>query len=300
MNKTHSRFSFRPQRGLSLIEVLIALMLGVFLLGGVIQIFIINRQTYRTQENLSRLQEDGRFALDLLNRYVRLAGYLSSETVYSTRYYDQKCEDRIDNVFGQRVYYKGSVPTMPPLAGTNNDSGDAKYKSDTISAAFQSPRKPTTTAGVTDLRLPDCLGNPVGQAGAARDTLANNRFYIATNPATQRLALYCDPVHSDGTDPTPQPLLDGVENMQVRYGRKMAGGNRAYLSANQVTNMREIDTIQVRLLMSTADQINTQPQPYTFDTDDNGIDETITPTDRRSRRVFTSTIALRNTLGCTQ
>lgn len=57
MNKTHSRFSFRPQRGLSLIEVLIALMLGVFLLGGVIQIFIINRQTYRTQENLSRLQK---------------------------------------------------------------------------------------------------------------------------------------------------------------------------------------------------------------------------------------------------
>jgi len=111
---TRSHFSRHPQRGLSLIEVLIALMLGVFLLGGVIQIFIINRQTYRTQENLARLQEDGRFALDLLNRYVRLAGYLSSETVYSTRYYDQKCEDRIDNVFGQRVYYKGSVPTMPP------------------------------------------------------------------------------------------------------------------------------------------------------------------------------------------
>ena len=65
----------RYQTGMTLIEIMIALLIGAFLLGGVLQIFINSKQTYRMQENLSRLQENGRFAMEFLARDIRMAGY---------------------------------------------------------------------------------------------------------------------------------------------------------------------------------------------------------------------------------
>ena len=64
------------QTGMTLIEIMIALLIGVFLLGGVIEIFTASQQTYRMQENLSRLQENGRFAMDFLARDIRMAGFI--------------------------------------------------------------------------------------------------------------------------------------------------------------------------------------------------------------------------------
>ncbi len=63
------------QTGMTLIEILIALLIGAFLLGGVLQIFVSSKQTNRMQENLSRLQENGRFAMNFLTKDIRMAGY---------------------------------------------------------------------------------------------------------------------------------------------------------------------------------------------------------------------------------
>ena len=65
----------RRQSGLSLVEIMVALTLGVVLLTGVIQIYASTKSTYRMQDNLARLQENGRFALSFLSRDVRMAGY---------------------------------------------------------------------------------------------------------------------------------------------------------------------------------------------------------------------------------
>jgi type IV pilus assembly protein PilW len=68
------------QKGMTLIEIMIALLLGVFLLAGVMQIFISSRETYRVQEALSRLQENGRFAMDFIGRDIRMADYRACPT----------------------------------------------------------------------------------------------------------------------------------------------------------------------------------------------------------------------------
>ena len=49
-----------------MIELMVALMLGLMLIGGAIQVFVSNRATYAFNEGFSRLQENGRFALDTL------------------------------------------------------------------------------------------------------------------------------------------------------------------------------------------------------------------------------------------
>lgn len=64
-----------PPRGLTLVELMIALLLGLLLTAGIIHVFIGTQQTNRTQEAMSSVQETGRFALDILARDVRQAGY---------------------------------------------------------------------------------------------------------------------------------------------------------------------------------------------------------------------------------
>jgi len=65
----------RRQKGLSIIELMIALLLGLLLMGGVMQVFLSSRQTYQTNSALSQVQESGRFALDFLAYDLKHAGY---------------------------------------------------------------------------------------------------------------------------------------------------------------------------------------------------------------------------------
>jgi type IV pilus assembly protein PilW len=88
------------QQGFTLVEIMIALLLGVFLLGGVMGVFINTKQTYRMQDALSRLQENGRYAMDAIGRNIRMADYRQWECT--------------DYVF-----------TDPPLVGADDDTTDA-------------------------------------------------------------------------------------------------------------------------------------------------------------------------------
>src|SRR5690554_6300764 len=69
-----SNLSKSKQAGLSLIELMIAVLLGLLLIAGVINIFLGTQQTNRTQEALARVQETGRFAVEILSRQAREAG----------------------------------------------------------------------------------------------------------------------------------------------------------------------------------------------------------------------------------
>lgn len=62
------------QSGLGLVEIMIALLIGLFLMGGLIQMFITSKQTYKIQDVIGRLQENQRFAMDFLVRDIRGLG----------------------------------------------------------------------------------------------------------------------------------------------------------------------------------------------------------------------------------
>ncbi|MCW5654104.1 PilW family protein [Hydrogenophaga sp.] len=64
----------RRQAGFSIVELMVALVLGLLLIGGVINIFMTNQQTFRTNEDLGRLQENARISFELMAREVRQAG----------------------------------------------------------------------------------------------------------------------------------------------------------------------------------------------------------------------------------
>lgn len=72
------------QAGVSLIELMVALAIGVVLLLGLVEIFGASRAAFATAEGLSRVQESGRFAVDHLRRDLRMAGHFGcqNERVY--------------------------------------------------------------------------------------------------------------------------------------------------------------------------------------------------------------------------
>ena len=65
----------KQQNGLSLIELLIAMVIGMLLTAGAIQLFITNKATYKVENALSRLQETGRFIVETMSKEIRMAGY---------------------------------------------------------------------------------------------------------------------------------------------------------------------------------------------------------------------------------
>lgn len=84
MSARDTKYGLRRQSGLSMIELLVAMVISLLLLAGVVQIFTSSKSTYRTQEALSRIQENARFAIDFVNRRVRLAGYMGCLSVGSS------------------------------------------------------------------------------------------------------------------------------------------------------------------------------------------------------------------------
>jgi type IV pilus assembly protein PilW len=67
--------SAHKQYGMTLIELMVALAIGAFLMIGAITVFMQSRATFRITESVSRLQENARFALDVLEPDIRMAHY---------------------------------------------------------------------------------------------------------------------------------------------------------------------------------------------------------------------------------
>lgn len=63
------------QAGLSLIELMISITLGLILMAGVVQMFVSSKSVFTTQQSMSRIQETGRLAIEFLSRDIRMAGF---------------------------------------------------------------------------------------------------------------------------------------------------------------------------------------------------------------------------------
>ena len=98
---------FKQQAGLSLVELMIAMVLGLLLSGVAIQIFASNKSTYRLENELSRLQENGRFIVENMVKDIRMAGY-------------NGCTSRTDN-FTVNIIAEAPIPFT--IDGTDSIRG---------------------------------------------------------------------------------------------------------------------------------------------------------------------------------
>ena len=72
--KQHINYS-RKQRGVTLVELMIAVTISSIVMIGIGSVYTSSKRSYKLQEEFSRLQENGRFAINHITRFVRSAGY---------------------------------------------------------------------------------------------------------------------------------------------------------------------------------------------------------------------------------
>lgn len=176
-----TRVSGVRQRGLTLVEMMVAVTIALFLLGGVLLIVQHTRSTFTNTNRLSQLQDGQRLAMTIVTDVVQSAGYFPDPTTYTAA---------------------GAFPTLSPYAagqvvtGTHAMTGPQ----DTLGVRYM------TASGDGIL---NCLGG-ANTTGAA--VTYSNVFRIASG------SLVCD--LNDGAVVTTHALVDGVEDLQVWYGVK--------------------------------------------------------------------------------
>lgn len=116
VSKTHG-----GQQGIGLVELMVAMVLGLFLIGGVIQIFIGTKSSYRVMEGMSRLQENARYAMSTISREINAAGYMGCLDITPQSNKPDKITNTLSNKtveFDFAIQVTGSDGTATPPADT--------------------------------------------------------------------------------------------------------------------------------------------------------------------------------------
>ena len=267
------------QRGLSLVELMVALVLGLVLMTGVIQVFLASRQTYATNEAMARMQENGRFALEFISRSARLAGYV--EAIYTG-------DKPLAIVRPSCTGLPGSVPAA---LCTTNGAGNA---SDTVGFIMQPV--------IIDGERRDCLGNTI----AGNNDLIINQFSIIPATGSTPAALGCRAYNLTTSNwiagPNAQTLVDGVDSIQVLYGISTSGDSRSanqYVSADRVganlSDWQKIRSVRISVLANSVVTTNETSARQFVLLDAAPLTAANLGNDRRNRQIFTTTIQLKNT-----
>ena len=304
------------QNGLTLIEILVAMVIGLFLLAGVMQIFLGSQQSYRLQENLSRMQENGRFAMDFITRDIRMAGAmgcvetvdienkLNSGSVFDAFAEEVSGEEGGANNQSDEITINSMLPTdvfVIPPAGSLTPTEIKELQKDTLPVNSMTNLRNNDIVMVTNcdkgeiFKITDLTASSIGHTSELKGSYGGDAQIYKANFVTYSIA---DSVgvtslfkSINGADR--QALVENIENMQILYGEDTSGDNTPdhYVSADRVTDMKNVISIRVSLLaVSPANNLVSNITPYTY----NGVE--ITPTDKRLRQVVSSTIAIRNRL----
>jgi type IV pilus assembly protein PilW len=215
------------QRGFTLVELMIAILIGLFLVGGLLTLTGAMKRTGSIQSGLSLLHDEERMALSLMTDTIQSSGYFAFPIPLPTSPPTPSSTFLVTGVFTTA----GQI-----ISGT--DAGAAATQTDTVSVRY-------TTAGGDGVI--NCLGatSAVAANWIAKfqiDTVGNNLQCVLTNVTT-------------GVTAAPVNLVANVQYMQILYGvqTNTASGTYSvdtYLTATQVTNNSQwpnVMSVQVTL-----------------------------------------------------
>lgn len=291
------------QQGLTLIELMIAMALGMGVVLAAVALMQATRSTYLSVADSAQVQENGRYALDLIARSVRQAHYVPQDNPAFLR----------DDLGGLKPGIEGldNAKVGEHSTGLSSPSDNrAANGSDLLAIRFfgSGPRNQP------DNDMLNCAGFAVpGPNGAStlsdlEEARGQSIFYVSLD-GTGEPELRCKYLTRDGGW-SAAAIVRGIESFQVLYGVRdvrNTGGDLDYVNATRIgTRWRDVAAVRIALLARGERNSRgggTAVVHRLFDTayQDGGdagatIDETrLAPAvQQRIRKVFQTTIRLRN------
>lgn len=357
----------RKEAGVSLVELMIAMVIGLFIIGTTLYVVQETQVTYRYNDHLAQIQEGGRFAVERIAHDVRMAGYNGcARTPPSQASLDGRGDSgittrvlalppalnpatmripvqRFTQPSASTAFTGNTVPNSDVLILRGSSPSGVSIVGNTTptNAQFQISSNPDNFAQGDLLWVVDCtigqahlirattVGAGSGMVNIAHAANANSqatfRFKQSNNATVMRFTVTAYYLADSGRlDRTGQPivslfsarltelqtaaptfvvvpnsqreLVEGVQDMQVRYGLDVDGDNAvdqyepAVLAGGTVDPFNAA-AVQVRLLLqSTETNITREPQAWT------ALDGSAGALDRRLRQPFEIVAAVRNRL----
>ena len=323
----------RRCRGLSLVELLVAMALGMLLSAGMVSLFLESRRQYFYDEQLSRLQENGRYAINLLSRELAMAGFfatvLDRETL-ATQPVSRDCSDLnwalnpvaavdmvndhlpasagmdtaqgvlLNCVDGQTVVALSDALIIKRVAGQASLREGQVAGNLTPSSTLQwylrveegvAPRWEKLAAA--DLSALAWSGDSAGYWEAITKIFYIRDYSDAGNRADQLPTLCMEGLVNDLM--STRCLVEGVENLQIELGLDTDGDGTAnrYAGAPLAEEVALAVSVRVSLLLRSTQSL----AGYRDDKDYQvGPVSIAAPRDAFLRRVFATTVQLRNVL----
>lgn len=216
--KTEPRLpSRRAQQGLSLVELMVALTIGIFLLGAVGIIYVNTTTTSRSSTLESQMNEDAAVALELLQQQIRLTGF-SNVDGGGNRLFPAQAIRGCDGGFANTAASFVDVAT-PPLLTCNNGNGP-----DALAVRYEASLLNSQTVNDAGVQRPgNCVHEGIqpwnalaeGASSATPMLLADNRYFIG-NDADGTPSLFCQGRTGAGFG-IATALIPNIEDMQIQY-----------------------------------------------------------------------------------
>ncbi len=240
--------NYGKQYGLSLVELMVSLAIGSFLIVGALTVYTQNRATYITNEQLARVQENAQFALDVIEPHVRLASYWGQTSRWGDIEGVRTDADPNPNALTTPANNCGvgfAWDFERSMEGIDNDytlgcaaAHPAQANSDVLIIRHAGVDPVAADASKLQIRSSRTRGvlfsdgvEPNLAGGVTEDTydVSVNAFYVASRsdllddyPSLRRKTLTVDGGAPAFVD---QEIAPGVENFQVRFGLDTDGDN---------------------------------------------------------------------------
>ncbi|OXJ02138.1 MULTISPECIES: PilW family protein [Burkholderia] len=255
----------RRMRAHTLLEVLIAMTVGLLVLAAAGALYHAQRVALRRADDGFRMRDAAGTALMLIGQQIQMAGFRPLDM-------DGEGVASLPPVFGcsmARVRGGGAQLRCESVRGAS-DALLIRYVGDAVSTWL-------TVSG----QVSDCLGQGVGVSGER--ALVENRFDVHTSPSTGEPELYCE---GSGRPGTPQPVVSGIDQLQVRYLRR---GGTQFVEAGALRGDDWRDVVAVHVCVRARGEPAGEPVRHV---DCDG--RTVVAQDGRARLTLDRIVALRN------
>jgi type IV pilus assembly protein PilW len=263
--------------GFSLIELMVAIVVALLLLGGVIQVYLSSKQTFDAQDRMARMQEGGRIAMDFVTRDLRRAGYWGGNADLATHVGNpgpaipaHSCANH--NTWGRMIDWR--------VSGLNNTNGGYVFctpgylpGTDILTVRYSGPVLTGAIPNNDGLYLRGTMFVGWVMTGAAQNQpgntppaeilnaaahlqpavrpLISNAYYVGDSGRVCQSgdaipALFRTSLNPNTGIPESEELVSGVEQLQVRYLL-----NDTYVDATAVAaaDWPNVGAVRVWLLM---------------------------------------------------